>query len=61
MFIPKSPATNPNLWVVEKIEASLRELPTLIEEAVAKTETITLEAGKDVRGLDDQAINEDWF
>ncbi len=61
LFIPKSPATNPNLWVVEKIEASLRELPTLIEEAVAKTETITLEAGKDVRGLDEQTINEDWF
>ena len=61
LFIPKSPATNPNLWVVEKIEASLRELPTLIDEAVAKTETITLKPGKAVKGLDDQTINEDWF
>ena len=61
MFVPKSPTTNPNLWVVQKIEASIRDLNVLIDQAVATTETIVLEAGGAVEGRKEEVIQEDWF
>ncbi|MDP1509050.1 tRNA uracil 4-sulfurtransferase ThiI [Paenibacillus sp. CMAA1739] len=61
LFVPKSPTTNPNLWVVQKIEASIRDLNALIEQAVATTETIILEAGGAVEGRKEEVIQEDWF
>jgi thiamine biosynthesis protein ThiI len=43
LFVPKSPAINPNLRVVESIEAHLgKELDRLVEEAVKATETVIL-------------------
>ena len=58
LFVPKSPATNPNLRIVERIEASIDNLPALLEQAVANTETITLGGGKE---LESRAIDEDWL
>jgi tRNA uracil 4-sulfurtransferase len=41
LFVPKSPAINPNLRVVERIEAHLgKELDRLVQEAVKGTETV---------------------
>lgn len=43
LFVPKSPATNPNLRIVEKVERLIgAELETLIDAAVAGTETIVM-------------------
>ncbi|MBB6675277.1 tRNA uracil 4-sulfurtransferase ThiI [Cohnella nanjingensis] len=45
LFVPKSPATNPNLRVVESVEHELgEELNRLIEEAVAGTELVVMTA-----------------
>lgn len=46
LFVAKSPATNPNLRIVEKIEARIPELDDLIQDAVDRTEMITLYAGQ---------------
>lgn len=43
LFVPKSPSTNPNLRILEKIENQLSWLPEFIDEAVEKTETIRIE------------------
>ncbi|NDI33698.1 tRNA uracil 4-sulfurtransferase ThiI [Chengkuizengella sediminis] len=40
IFLPKNPATNPNLGLVERIEDSMEWLPQSIEDAVENTETI---------------------
>lgn len=61
LFVPKSPTTNPNLWVVQKIEASIRDLNALIEQAVAATETVVLEAGGAMEGGKEEVVQEDWF
>lgn len=61
LFVPKSPTTNPNLWVVQKIEASIRDLNALIEQAVAETETLVLETGGAIEGRKEEVIQEDWF
>lgn len=45
LFVPKNPSTNPNLRVVENIEAHIEGLDEMILEAVAKTETICLRDG----------------
>jgi len=42
LFVPKSPATNPNLRVVEHIERAIPELPDMIAKAVEGTETMEL-------------------
>lgn len=62
LFVPKSPATNPNLRIVDKVEAQLgAELDRLVEEAVAGTETIVLteKSRSDVRAA--QASEDRWF
>lgn len=64
LFVPKSPTTNPNLRIVDKIEATMSHLPAWVDEAVAQTETIVLHAGESVTGAsssDDSEIKEDWF
>ncbi|MEY8746734.1 tRNA uracil 4-sulfurtransferase ThiI [Paenibacillus tundrae] len=64
LFVPKSPTTNPNLRIVDKIEATMTHLAAWVDEAVAKTETIVLHAGESVTGAsssDDSEIKEDWF
>lgn len=40
LFIPKSPATNPNLALVQKIEAGAEWMAEQVEEAVRQTETL---------------------
>ncbi|TCZ75617.1 tRNA 4-thiouridine(8) synthase ThiI [Paenibacillus albiflavus] len=42
LFLPKSPATNPNLNVVFHIEETFDFLPELIEEAIRGTETLVV-------------------
>lgn len=59
LFIPKSPTTNPNLRIIEKVESFL-ELTPMIERAVEQTEVLTIEAGSPLQ-LASTAINEDWF
>jgi thiamine biosynthesis protein ThiI len=60
LFVPKSPATNPNLTIVERVEAHLgEELERLTDEAVEGTETVLLtETG--VSGASKQREDE-WF
>lgn len=43
LFVPKSPSTNPNLHIVQRIEERASDwLPQLIGEAVEKTEKFTI-------------------
>lgn len=42
LFIPKAPATNPNLAFVQKIEAGADWMEQLVEEAVRQTETLQI-------------------
>ncbi|MDB4866806.1 MAG: thiI, partial [Cohnella sp.] len=60
LFVPKSPATNPNLRKVTRVEAQLGdELDGLIEQAVASTETIILtETGRSDAAA---SAEERWF
>lgn len=59
LFIPKSPTTNPNLRIIEKVESFL-ELEPMIERAVEQTELMIIEAGSPLQ-LASATINEDWF
>lgn len=65
LFVPKSPTTNPNLHVVERVEASLEHLAARIEAAVAGTETLIIKPDTNISAgssNDDGAVvNEDWF
>ncbi len=65
LFVPKSPTTNPNLRIVNKVEAMTPNLERLIEEAAAGTETIELFAGGSRLRVEENAasaaINPDWF
>lgn len=65
LFVPKSPTTNPNLHVVERVEASLEHLAAGIEAAVAGTETLIIKPDTNISAgssNDDGAVvNEDWF
>jgi len=42
LFLPKSPATNPNLRVLEHMENAFDFMPQAIEDAIAQTETMIL-------------------
>lgn len=42
LFLPKSPSTNPNLRIIEKVEALLPSLSELIKAAVEGTEQLLL-------------------
>lgn len=59
LFIPKSPTTNPNLRIIEKVESFL-ELEPMIERAVEQTEIMIIEAGTPLQNQV-STINEDWF
>ncbi|WP_411350322.1 tRNA uracil 4-sulfurtransferase ThiI [Paenibacillus sp. WLX2291] len=61
LFVPRSPATNPNRWIVEKIEQHL-EMDEMIARAVEQTELIEITPGMSpvvsaVGATDEQ----DWF
>jgi len=65
LFVPKSPTTNPNLRIVDKIEATMSQLPEWVEQAVEQTETITLHAGENFMITNQQDdvndMKEEWF
>lgn len=63
LFVPKSPATNPNLRIVESAEASLTQLTEEIEKAVQGTETLTIRPDQDIdRGSAEESVVQDkWF
>ncbi|WP_084159147.1 tRNA uracil 4-sulfurtransferase ThiI [Paenibacillus taiwanensis] len=45
LFVPKSPATNPNINILERTERSIPELDEMIQAAIEGTEVVTLRAG----------------
>ncbi|CAH1213973.1 putative tRNA sulfurtransferase [Paenibacillus plantiphilus] len=59
LFVPKSPTTNPNLKVVQKIEAYIPRLDEMIAEAIASVETIVVAPGS--RASAEDAGQDDWF
>ncbi|WP_256760210.1 tRNA uracil 4-sulfurtransferase ThiI [Cohnella sp. WQ 127256] len=60
LFVPKSPATNPNLKMVERVEAHFgEELDRLIEEAVQGTEVVVLRDDGEVEVAGQK--EDDWF
>lgn len=59
LFVPKSPTTNPNLKVVQKIEAYIPKLDEMIAEAIASVETIVVAPGS--RASAEAAGKDDWF
>ncbi|OBZ19131.1 tRNA 4-thiouridine(8) synthase ThiI [Bacillus sp. FJAT-27264] len=65
LFVPKSPTTNPNLRIVEKIEATLPGYAALLAEAVAATETIEITPYGDEKPIDvvsaEAGLQEEWF
>ncbi|WP_106768336.1 tRNA uracil 4-sulfurtransferase ThiI [Paenibacillus faecalis] len=65
LFVPKSPATNPNLRIVESVENSLSNLPELIQTAFEKTETVIvtpeLNLNRNHEKIHDDVIQEKWF
>ncbi|MEC0123934.1 tRNA uracil 4-sulfurtransferase ThiI [Paenibacillus pabuli] len=65
LFVPKSPTTNPNLRIVDKIEATMSQLAEWVDQAVEQTETLTLHAGETPMLTNqqdqDNEMKEDWF
>ncbi|WP_397386767.1 tRNA uracil 4-sulfurtransferase ThiI [Paenibacillus sp. MMS20-IR301] len=65
LFVPKSPTTNPNMRIIEKIEATLPRYQEQLDAAVAGTETVSItpygdETPSDVVQIQ-SGIREDWF
>lgn len=65
LFVPKSPTTNPNLRIVDKIEATLPGYNALLEAAIQGTETISItpyggEKPSDVVQVQ-AGLQEEWF
>lgn len=65
LFVPKSPATNPNLRIVEKIEATLPGYSARLDAAVAGTETLSITPYGDEKPSDvvpaQAGLQEEWF
>ncbi|MEK4511891.1 tRNA 4-thiouridine(8) synthase ThiI [Paenibacillus anaericanus] len=63
LFVPKSPATNPNLRIIESAEASLTQLTEEIEKAVQGTETLCIRPDQDIdRSTGEEPVVQDkWF
>lgn len=59
LFVPKSPTTNPNLKIVEKVEAYMPRLDEMIEEAIASAEMFAVEP--DAKAAAAAAGKDDWF
>ena len=60
LFVPKSPSTNPNLKVCERVEARMDNYDELIEQAVNNTETKLVSWNQ---SLEQEAASkeDDWF
>ncbi|MEK5398734.1 tRNA uracil 4-sulfurtransferase ThiI [Paenibacillus nitricinens] len=65
LFVPKSPATNPNLRIVDKIEATLPGYAALLEAAIEATETVLITPYGDEKPRDvvsaQAGLQEEWF
>ena len=65
LFVPKSPSTNPNLRIIEKIEATLPNYSSLLSAAVSLTETLEITPyGKETPESEvgaEERIKEEWF
>ncbi|OAB43138.1 tRNA uracil 4-sulfurtransferase ThiI [Paenibacillus antarcticus] len=61
LFVPDSPATKPNLRIVESIERSITNLNDMILDAVERTETMVLTPNEDGSTKVDSPVEEDWF
>lgn len=63
LFLPKSPATNPNLKIVERLEDGMKaDLERMIREAVEGTETVWMNAqGRIQRKKEAPAEEDRWF
>ena len=61
LFVPKSPATNPNLRIVERIERGIPELSEMIAKAVEGTETLELVPDESAPAVPSAADRDDWF
>ncbi|WP_276355959.1 tRNA uracil 4-sulfurtransferase ThiI [Cohnella caldifontis] len=62
LFVPKSPATNPNLRIIERVEAQFgQELDRLVEEAVQGTEMLTLTETSRSDAPAEKAKEDSWF
>jgi thiamine biosynthesis protein ThiI len=65
LFVPKSPATNPNLRIVDKIEATLSGYSALLDAAIQATETVLITPYGDEKPRDvvsaQAGLQEEWF
>ncbi len=65
LFVPKSPTTNPNLRIVEKIEATLPGYSARLDAAVACTETLSITPYGDEKPGEvvpaQAGLQEEWF
>lgn len=60
LFLPKSPSTNPNLRVCERVESNMENYEQHIIQAVEQTETMLLSPNDPKANKQDQE-EEDWF
>lgn len=65
LFVPKSPTTNPNLRIVDKIEATLPGYTELLDAAIQATETVLITPYGDEKPSDvvtaEAGLQEEWF
>lgn len=65
LFVPKSPTTNPNLRIVDKIESTLPGYSALLDAAIEATETVLITPYGDEKPGDvvsaPAEIKEEWF
>lgn len=61
LFLPKSPSTNPNLRIVERTEAYIKDMERLLAEAVAGTEVLILTPDSQPSDGADSADEDRWF
>lgn len=59
LFLPKSPSTNPNLRIVERVESVMEDYDALIQQAVENTETVLLNWNEPT--AEATAEEGDWF
>ncbi|WP_019909280.1 tRNA uracil 4-sulfurtransferase ThiI [Paenibacillus sp. HW567] len=65
LFVPKSPTTNPNLRIVDKIEATLPGYSALLDAAAAGTEKVIITPYGNEKPSDvvtaEAGLQEEWF
>ncbi|WP_028561640.1 tRNA uracil 4-sulfurtransferase ThiI [Paenibacillus pinihumi] len=59
LFVPKSPSTNPNMRIVENVEASLVDLEKMLDAAVEGTEVLNIHPSQ--RNTASDAGEDEWF